>query len=242
MHGTMPWPKLTPIEAVQKHCNGERLLPPQGRLSDAALSGIMQQCWAQLVTERLSMAAVRDKLTTRLGELRQAPAAAATPPKPPVPRRPEVSSSIESKASMPRSLSETKGGDETAVLAVAAVVAPSPSEPPRRAPSQQLAKSAVAESASGANGESHEQQERADDESGGLGGDDKGAAAAAASGADRATRQQQKAKQYSECDGLAAERALITEQKDSAASAPPLAPPEATPADATIASPSPAPM
>ena len=83
-NGTKPWPDLPAVDAARRHVNSERLSHPGGPLTDVGLWRVMQRCWAHIPAERPSMAEVRDELTTRLGDMSQAPAAVAqSPPLPP---------------------------------------------------------------------------------------------------------------------------------------------------------------
>lgn len=67
--GCTPWPKLTARDAARQHCKGQRLPAPTGRMADAELACIMQDCWAQDPVERPRMAYVCEKLKVRAAQL-----------------------------------------------------------------------------------------------------------------------------------------------------------------------------
>ena len=82
-NGTKPWPQLPALDAARKHCGSppQRLPQPAAPLADDGLWRIMQRCWAHRVTERPSMAGVRDQLAARLGHM-SVTSAKSLPPTP----------------------------------------------------------------------------------------------------------------------------------------------------------------
>ena len=113
-NGTKPWPGLPAVEAARQHVDRKRLPQPDSPLSDDGLWGIMQRCWAHRVAERPTLAAVRDSLAARLGELSQL--AKLSPPQPPLPSTSvNVPSPVSSPVPEPGEIKQgPAGGDDSA--------------------------------------------------------------------------------------------------------------------------------